>query len=296
MTKRNPPSRTTIRGQRHLLAYITPAEAELLKSRGGTGEFHKGVPSYPEPGMGGRSDDLGSSRASREDTSREDKSDADRRGSGPSSRGRGGGRSSAGLGDSKEKGGRGYSGPDRGGAETRPGSQTPEGKKAAERAAKKAAIEQINKQIALGKTNIQNLSPFDKAMQTFMPFAGFDLAQNLAAQYMGAKYKEVLAQEGSRPVYDQRTGRVTGAYDAYGRLTGRDPERERREEREQRDDNIRRRAALAAPEKDKPRAKKEVIRSDLAKEIEAERIRRREAGLTQLGNRSLLSSASLLGS
>ena len=293
MTKRNPPSRTTIRGQRHLLAYITPAEAELLKSRGGTGEFHKGVPSYPEPGMGGERD----TRAGSGRESREDSSDSDRGSRGPRG-GRGGGRASAGLGGSKEKGGRGYSGPDRGGAETRPGSQTPEGKKAAERAAKKAAIEKINKQMALGKTNIQNLSPFDKAMQTFMPFAGFDLAQNLAAQYMGAKYKEVLAQEGSTPVYDKRTGRVSGVYDAYGRLTGRDPERERREEREQRDDNIRRRSTLAAaaPEEDKPRAKKEVIRSDLAKEIEAERIRRREAGLTQLGNRSLLSSASVLGS
>jgi hypothetical protein len=40
---------------------------------------------------------------------------------------------------------------------------------------------------------------------------------------------------------------------------------------------------------------KKVIRSDLTKEIEAERIRRSSAGLRQLGNRTLLSSNSTLG-
>ena len=49
----NPPRRTTIRGQDHLLAYITPEEAEVLKARGGTGEAGPmGIPSFPEPGIG----------------------------------------------------------------------------------------------------------------------------------------------------------------------------------------------------------------------------------------------------
>ena len=53
MAMKNPPRRTTIRGQKHLLAYITPEEAKLLMDNGGTGELHHGIPSYPEPGMGG---------------------------------------------------------------------------------------------------------------------------------------------------------------------------------------------------------------------------------------------------
>ena len=58
--KMMPPRNTVIRGQDHLLAYITPEEAALLKARGGTGEAGPmGIPSYPEPGMGAGSDDVG---------------------------------------------------------------------------------------------------------------------------------------------------------------------------------------------------------------------------------------------
>lgn len=53
---KNPPRTTTIRGQKHLLAYITPDEAKLLKAMGGSGEKVNGIPSYPEPGMGGDKD------------------------------------------------------------------------------------------------------------------------------------------------------------------------------------------------------------------------------------------------
>lgn len=51
MQDKNPPRRVEIRGQDHLLAYITPEEAALLKARGGTGEAGPmGIPSFPEPG------------------------------------------------------------------------------------------------------------------------------------------------------------------------------------------------------------------------------------------------------
>ena len=57
MNKIMPPRNTTIRGQDHLLAYITPEEAQLLMANGGSGEAGPmGIPSYPEPGMGGSSD------------------------------------------------------------------------------------------------------------------------------------------------------------------------------------------------------------------------------------------------
>jgi len=52
-----PPRETTIRGQEHMLTYITPDEADILEALGGTGEAGPmGIPSYPEPGMGGDSD------------------------------------------------------------------------------------------------------------------------------------------------------------------------------------------------------------------------------------------------
>lgn len=47
--KMMPPRRTSIRGQNHLLAYITPEEAALLKARGGTGEAGPmGIPAFAE--------------------------------------------------------------------------------------------------------------------------------------------------------------------------------------------------------------------------------------------------------
>ena len=290
MTKRNPPSRTTIRGQRHLLAYITPAEAELLKSRGGTGEFHKGVPSYP-PGFGNGSSGFGSERSGGAAGGSSGASGSGR-GGGPSG-GRGGGRSSAGMGSSRDEGGRGYSGPNRGGAEQRPGSNTPQGKK-------NKAQQQINKQIALGKKNIDNMTTSDKIIAAAIPFAGLNVAQNYAAQFMGTRMKDVLSKAGSRAVFDSRTGRVSGVYDSLGRLTGRDPAAEAREEREKMNEG-----GGGAPssvikpeeeeEEEKAKLGKKVIRSDLAKEIEAERLRRRKSGMTQLGTRTLLSTSSRLG-
>jgi len=57
---KNPPRTTKIRGQKHLLAYITPDEAKLLKAMGGSGEKVHGIPAYPGgyggEGMGGFGD------------------------------------------------------------------------------------------------------------------------------------------------------------------------------------------------------------------------------------------------
>ena len=43
---KNPPRTTKIRGQKHLLAYITPDEAKLLKAMGGSGEKVHGIPAF----------------------------------------------------------------------------------------------------------------------------------------------------------------------------------------------------------------------------------------------------------
>lgn len=54
MKSNNPPRRVEIRGQDHLLAYITPAEAQLLMDNGGTGEAGPmGIPAFPDYGDAG---------------------------------------------------------------------------------------------------------------------------------------------------------------------------------------------------------------------------------------------------
>ena len=54
MAMKNPPRRTTIRGQKHLLAYITPEEADVLKAMGGSGKpGPMGIPAF----YGGFDDD-----------------------------------------------------------------------------------------------------------------------------------------------------------------------------------------------------------------------------------------------
>ena len=250
-----------------MLAYITPAEAELLKSRGGTGEFHKGVPSYPEPGMGGSSD-------SRSGTGSGGRSSSDPGGGGPAGSG---GRSGSG----DHSGGReSASSSDRGGNDNRQRSE---------------AQKQIDKQIALGKKNIESMSTTDKIIAAVMPFAGINMAQNYAAQFVGNRMKDVLSQTGSRAVVDKRTGRISGVYDSLGRLTGRDPDAEARARAERVGEGVSAARIMPEDEEDQATLGKKVIRSDLTKEIEAERLRRSAAGMRQLGNRTLLSSNSTLG-
>jgi hypothetical protein len=58
LNKIMPPRNTKIRGQDHLLAYITPEEAALLKARGGSGEAGPmGIPAFAEED--GDDDDVG---------------------------------------------------------------------------------------------------------------------------------------------------------------------------------------------------------------------------------------------
>jgi hypothetical protein len=68
MKSNNPPRRVDIRGQDHLLAYITPAEAQLLMDNGGTGEpGPMGIPAFFDPG---ERDQLGGAQGDRDVTGR----------------------------------------------------------------------------------------------------------------------------------------------------------------------------------------------------------------------------------
>jgi len=65
MAMKNPPRRTTIRGQKHLLAYITPEEAQLLMDNGGSGEpGPMGIPSFPPGRQSGGGANVGPDRDS----------------------------------------------------------------------------------------------------------------------------------------------------------------------------------------------------------------------------------------
>lgn len=126
--KMMPPRNTIIRGQDHLLAYITPEEAALLKARGGSGEpGPMGIPQFgygddDGNGYGDGDSDTGGMGSGDSDTGGfggggygEDPgfdgggggSAQNDRSGGPSSAGRGGGRASAGMSSS-----RGFSGGD----------------------------------------------------------------------------------------------------------------------------------------------------------------------------------------
>lgn len=86
MKSNNPPRRVDIRGQDHLLAYITPAEAQLLMDNGGSGEpGPMGIPAF-DMGEGQGGDGMGG-----------DMGGDDGGGGGGPTGGRGGGRASAGM-------------------------------------------------------------------------------------------------------------------------------------------------------------------------------------------------------
>ena len=251
MPGKNPPRKTKIRGQRHMLAYITPDEAALLKARGGTGELHKGIPSYPDYGDSG-------------------------------------GFGGSGGGEAATGGSQGGN-PDRGGGDKNFDSGYSPSKSYAEK--------KLDKQIAKGKKNISQMTGLEKLMAALAPGAGFETAQNLAAQYMGGRMKDVLSQVGSRAVIDPRTGRVEGVYDAAGRLTGRDTARDKQRDAQSERGGGRDRPlpSIASAPEDEEEKRKTVIRSDLAKESERQRRRARRTGARGLGSRSLLSNVSRLG-
>ena len=188
---KNPPRTTKIRGQKHLLAYITPDEAKLLKAMGGSGEKVHGIPAYPGgyggEGMGGFGDsDSGPSGDGPDDSGR----------SGPRG-GRGGGRASAGM-DTARGGPSGD-----GGDQARANMQATLEAYAAEQAAAQAAIDQDIAEAEAIRADQARMAA-DLASR---PVAGLTRAQyNAMPGYM-------------KSVYD-RTGAYSFDFDDTGRVTG----------------------------------------------------------------------------
>lgn len=183
MAMKNPPRRTTIRGQKHLLAYITPAEAQLLMDNGGSGEpGPMGIPAFPDyggpSGFGGGSSSGGG-------------------GGGPRG-GRGGGRSSAGM--DTARGGPAGGG---GGDQDRANMQATLEAYAAEQAAAQAAIDQDIAEAEAIRADQERMAA-DLASR---PMAGLTRDQyNAMPSYM-------------RTVYD-RVGAYGFDFDDTGRVTG----------------------------------------------------------------------------
>lgn len=278
MAKKALPRKTTIRGQRHLLAYITPGEAELLKAHGGSGELHNGIPSYP-PGFGSERAGFGAERAG----------------------GAAGGKSGA-AGPSKS-GGPGAEGPAGMGAKSTAGFASGVVGKGGKQNKQSAGISDVKAQIAAAKKaeevaaqKAKNKGFLESFLDFITPGKMALKATTKASQFMGQKFLNVLETDEEAQVIRDAAGRVTGVRDKYGRLTGRDPAQER--EMQDRDgpdlaEERRRRLAAAtvpAPGAETPTLGKRVIRTELAKETEAARKRGR-----YLGRRSLLSSATTLG-
>jgi hypothetical protein len=212
----NPPRRVEIRGQDHLLAYITPEEAQLLMANGGTGEAGPmGIPSYPEPGMGGSSD-------SRSGSGNSGSSSSGSSSSGSSSSGSSSSGSSSGSGD----GGRDGNDDD----EAFSSVSVSEADRAAAAAAARANLAESIAQYGGGTMD----NPMANSAMTAADFAftpnTYDLTSqainNLGVARGGLRSLAGLtrAQYGAMPSYMQNIYDKTGAYNfefgPQGRVTG----------------------------------------------------------------------------
>ena len=223
VNKMMPPRNTTIRGQDHLLAYITPEEAQLLMDNGGTGEAGPmGIPAFAEDdgdddvggsvggGIGG--DDVGTA-------------------GGPSGGDFGGGGNDGGMSQSEIDAAINDAMADLGpnvseygiatddfGSNLFGGDYYPSGTEYGQPNYK--AVTDVWNQINKAKQYEQPLGA--SIMSLFNPFASIPKVQSLATQFMGPRYIDALAKVGNTPIYSN--GRVTGVADKYGNvIEGTDP-------------------------------------------------------------------------
>jgi len=228
MNKIMPPRNTTIRGSDHLLAYITPEEADLLKARGGSGEpGPMGIPAFRPGG-----DDVGSENAGSGDHSG---------GAGSASGANSGGSSGNTSNDSgsdstydkmsqseidaaiknaltdnpytladnvSEYG----IATDDFGSNLFGGDYYPEGTEYGQPNYK--AVTDVWNQINKAKQYEQPIEA--TIMSLFNPFASIEKVQSLASQFMGPRYINALSVVGNTPI--SKNGRVTGVKDKYGNV------------------------------------------------------------------------------
>ena len=256
MAKKALPRKTTIRGQRHLLAYITPGEAELLKAHGGSGELHKGIPSYP---------------AEERDTMGREKEGGGFEGGG----GGGGMKDGDGPGKKFDSGYKMTASL----AQKQVQAQIDQAKKLQQAQSKKSLVEQVITSIVPGF----NINTVQNYAAQFMgnKIKGILSEDPDATVVRDSKTGRIT---GVRDKYGRLTGRDPNAErpEKDGESAG-EAERKRKA-------LLAQQQAAAGDTTTGPSMKKKVIQTELAKETEASRL----AGI-KLGKRSLLSKASMLG-
>jgi len=213
MNKIMPPRNTTIRGQDHLLAYITPEEAQMLMDNGGAGKpGPMGIPAF----YGFGSHDDASSQADYGGGPSTDDNDG----------GNDGGMSQSQI-DAAINDAMADLGPDVSeygiatndfGSNLFGGDSYPVGTEFGQ--PNYQAVTDVYNQINKAKMYEQPIEA--TLMSLFNPFASIPKAQSLATQFMGPRFINALAVAGNTPIYSG--GRVTGVRDKYGNvLEGRDP-------------------------------------------------------------------------
>lgn len=240
-----------------MLAYITPDEAALLKARGGSGELHKGIPSYPDYGG-----ETGTSR------------DPER-------------------GNDRTTGGSQGGNPDRGGRDKNFDSGYTVGKEFAEKKLdKQIAKGKKNISQMTGLEQVMAAVMPGAGFETMQNLAAQYMGGRMQSVLSQVGSRAVIDPRTGRVegAYDA-AGRLTG------RDTKRDTERatQRANRGGAGIDGPRLLPSTASAPEDEEEKRKVVIRSDLAKESERQRRRARRTGARGLGSRSLLSNVSRLG-
>lgn len=204
-----PPRNTTIRGQDHLLAYITPEEAKMLMDNGGAGKpGPMGIPafyseddeSFAAESMASFESDYGGGNDGGMSQSEIDAAIND---------------AMADLGPNVSEYGIAT---DDFGSNLFGGDYYPEGTEYGQPNYK--AVTDVWNQINKAK---QYEQPIGATLMSFLnPLAGINKIQSLATQLMGPRYIDALAKAGNTPIYSN--GRVTGVADKYGNvIEGTDP-------------------------------------------------------------------------
>ena len=201
-----PPRNTTIRGQDHLLAYITPEEAKMLMDNGGAGKpGPMGIPAFyseddesfaAESMASFESDYGGNDGTTDEDYDQSVQQDIAAQAA-----------MNAGIDMGSYQTDFGFSPGDY-------GSDIAGAYNAVMGLAPGQAVNDLNRQIQQAKNYKQ---PIGATLMSFLnPLAGINKIQSLATQFMGPRMISALQKPGHMPVY--KNGRVTGVKDAYGNV------------------------------------------------------------------------------
>jgi len=218
VNKMMPPRNTTIRGQDHLLAYITPEEAQLLMDNGGAGKpGPMGIPAFysdDDDTFAGDSmrdfeSDYGNDGGSDSTYDKMSQSEIDAAIKNALTD------NQYTLADNVSEYGIAT---DDFGSNLFGGDYYPSGTEYGQPNYK--AVTDVWNQINKAKQYEQPLGA--SIMSLFNPFASIPKVQSLATQFMGPRYIDALAKVGNTPIYSN--GRVTGVADKYGNvIEGTDP-------------------------------------------------------------------------